>query len=100
MEYRTGLINVSPIGRNCSQSERIEFNDFNKKAQVLETFKQAALEKFGEKFGLKMAIGGQISFDVFPIVIICITNRAGIKHIVYNSLIMIIFSSSVIRHMK
>ena len=22
VEYRTGLINVSPIGRNCSQEER------------------------------------------------------------------------------
>jgi phosphomannomutase len=22
VEYRTGLINVSPIGRNCSQQER------------------------------------------------------------------------------
>ena len=25
IEYRTGMINVSPIGRNCSQTERDDF---------------------------------------------------------------------------
>lgn len=30
VEFRTGLINVSPIGRNCSQEERIAFNDYDK----------------------------------------------------------------------
>jgi phosphomannomutase len=25
VEYRTGMINVSPIGRNCSQEEREAF---------------------------------------------------------------------------
>ena len=32
IEYRTGMINVSPIGRNCSQSER---DDFEKYGHVL-----------------------------------------------------------------
>jgi phosphomannomutase len=66
IEYRTGLINVSPIGRNCSQQERLDFHAFNKEAKVLETFKATMEEKFGESFGLRFAIGGQISFDVFP----------------------------------
>lgn len=30
IEYRTGLINVSPIGRNCSQEERDAFEVFDK----------------------------------------------------------------------
>jgi len=25
IEYRTGMINISPIGRNCSREERDEF---------------------------------------------------------------------------
>lgn len=70
IEYRTGLINISPIGRNCSQKERIEFNEFNKETNVLETFKGIMEERFGDSFGLRFAIGGQISFDVFPKVIL------------------------------
>lgn len=30
VEFRNGLINVSPIGRNCSQEERIAFNEYDK----------------------------------------------------------------------
>jgi phosphomannomutase len=66
VEYRTGLINISPIGRNCSQQERLDFHAFNKDAKVLEAFKGTMEEKFGESLGLRFAIGGQISFDVFP----------------------------------
>ncbi|KAH6563844.1 hypothetical protein BASA60_010556 [Batrachochytrium salamandrivorans] len=30
IEFRTGMINVSPIGRNCSHAERSEFEAFDK----------------------------------------------------------------------
>jgi phosphomannomutase len=30
IEYRTGMINVSPIGRNCSQTERDDFEKYDK----------------------------------------------------------------------
>ena len=30
IEFRDGLINVCPIGRNCSQEERIEFFEYDK----------------------------------------------------------------------
>ena len=69
VEYRTGLINVSPIGRNCSSEERKDFSEFNKEKKILENFK-AAVEKEFIDYNLKLSIGGQISFDVFPIVII------------------------------
>ncbi len=72
IEYRTGLINISPIGRNCSQQERLDFDAFNKDAKILEAFKATMEEKFGESFGLRFAIGGQISFDVFPKVVFLI----------------------------
>ena len=66
IEYRTGLINVSPIGRNCSLQERKDFEVYNRETKVLEKFKEAVEKEFA-KFGLKISIGGQISFDCFPI---------------------------------
>lgn len=30
IEFRNGMINVSPIGRNCSQEERDEFEKYDK----------------------------------------------------------------------
>jgi phosphomannomutase len=66
IEYRTGMLNVSPIGRNCSQEERVEFEKYDATANVRKTM-VAALEKEFADFGLKYSIGGQISFDVFPV---------------------------------
>lgn len=34
IEFRNGMLNVSPIGRNCSQEERDEFEKFDEKAGV------------------------------------------------------------------
>ncbi len=85
IEYRTGLINVSPIGRNCSLEERKEFHEYNKQTKVLELFKEAVEKEFGEFYNLKFSIGGQISFDCFPYVIYYLIEfRDGIKLIVYN----------------
>ena len=30
IEYRNGMLNISPIGRNCSQEERDEFEQYDK----------------------------------------------------------------------
>eukprot|EP01084_Bolivina_argentea_P062289 113897_1 len=67
VEFRSGMINVSPVGRNCSQSEREEFYEFDKKEKVREKM----IEEFKRKLPdlakkLQCSIGGQISFDVFP----------------------------------
>ena len=65
IEYRTGMMNVSPIGRNCSREERDEFERFDKEAGVRRAFVEKLKEHFaGEE--LTFSIGGQISFDVFP----------------------------------
>ena len=66
VELRTGMVNVSPIGRNCSQEERNAFVVYNKEHKVLEKFRETLIKNFSEKFGLTVSIGGQISFDVFP----------------------------------
>ena len=34
IEFRKGMLNVSPIGRNCSQAERDEFERYDKDAGV------------------------------------------------------------------
>mmetsp|Transcript_28742 Transcript_28742/g.27709 ORF Transcript_28742/g.27709 Transcript_28742/m.27709 type:complete len:168 (+) Transcript_28742:79-582(+) len=65
IEYRTGMINVSPIGRNCSREERNEFEEYDKVHNVRKQFVEALQKEFcNEK--LTFSIGGQISFDVFP----------------------------------
>lgn len=66
IEFRKGMLNVSPIGRNCSQQERCDFEEFDKTANVRPTMVSALKEKFAD-FGLTYSIGGQISFDVFPV---------------------------------
>lgn len=65
IEFRNGMINVSPVGRNASTQERNDFEAFDKDAQVRKKFVQALRERFGH-LGLTFSIGGQISFDVFP----------------------------------
>lgn len=65
IEFRKGMLNVSPIGRNCSQQERCDFEVFDKKAKIRETFVSVLKKEFAD-YGLTYSIGGQISFDVFP----------------------------------
>ncbi|KAK7687945.1 Phosphomannomutase 1 [Cerrena zonata] len=65
IEFRNGMINVSPIGRNASTVERNEFEAYDKTAGVRTAFVNVLREKFAD-YGLTYSIGGQISFDIFP----------------------------------
>ena len=65
IEYRAGMINISPIGRNCSQEERDEFEQYDKGTNVRKQFVEALRNEMGTD-DLTFSIGGQISFDVFP----------------------------------
>lgn len=65
VEFRNGMINVSPIGRNASAAERDEFEQFDHQHQVRAKFVEALKAKFSN-LELTYSIGGQISFDVFP----------------------------------
>jgi phosphomannomutase len=67
VEYRTGLINVCPVGRSCNQRERDEFSAFDKEHGVRAKFIEALRSEFPPEFGLNFSIGGQISIDAFPI---------------------------------
>lgn len=57
---------MCPIGRNCSQEEREAFFAYDAEHKVREKFVKVLEEKFKD-FDLKFSIGGQISFDVFPV---------------------------------
>jgi len=59
------MLNVSPIGRNCSREERNEFETLDREAGWRKTFVEALKKEFGSD-NLCFSIGGQISFDVFP----------------------------------
>jgi phosphomannomutase len=65
IEFRNGMLNVSPIGRNCNQEERDDFEKFDLATGIRKKFVEVLREKFAD-FGLTYSIGGQISFDVFP----------------------------------
>lgn len=65
VEFRNGMINVSPIGRNASTQERNDYEEYDKEHRIRETFVEKLRERFGH-LGLTFSIGGQISFDVFP----------------------------------
>ncbi|EEQ38508.1 putative phosphomannomutase [Clavispora lusitaniae] len=65
IEFRNGMINVSPIGRNASTQERNDYEVFDKENRVREKLVNALKEQFPD-YGLTYSIGGQISFDVFP----------------------------------
>lgn len=65
IEFRSGMINVSPIGRNCSQEERDEFERYDKVHNIRPKLVSVLREKFAH-LNLTFSIGGQISFDVFP----------------------------------
>ena len=60
------MINVSPIGRNCSYEERCEFEAYDKQHGIRSRLCKD-LEAAFPDFQLKYSIGGQISIDVFPI---------------------------------
>ncbi|KAH8551140.1 eukaryotic phosphomannomutase [Umbelopsis sp. PMI_123] len=65
VEFRKGMINVSPIGRNCSREERNEFEKFDLERGLRKKF-VADLKAAFPHLELTYSIGGQISFDVFP----------------------------------
>lgn len=65
VEYRNGLLNVCPIGRNCTQEERDAYEKFDIEHKVREKMVAHMRKEFAH-LNLQFSIGGQISFDVFP----------------------------------
>jgi phosphomannomutase len=65
IEFRNGMINVSPVGRNASTQERNDYEKFDKEHNIRPKFIEALKKEFPD-YDLTYSIGGQISFDVFP----------------------------------
>lgn len=65
IEFRNGMINISPVGRNASTAERTQFEAYDKEHNIRSKLVNALKENFAD-YGLTYSIGGQISFDVFP----------------------------------
>lgn len=66
VEFRAGMINISPIGRNCSREERNAYETYDLANNIRKDFVEVLKAKFAH-LNLTYSIGGQISFDVFPI---------------------------------
>ena len=58
VEYRAGMVNLSPIGRNCSYEERLQFAEYDNKHGVRREMARVLREKFAD-FGLQFSIGNQ-----------------------------------------
>mmetsp|Transcript_16305 Transcript_16305/g.29575 ORF Transcript_16305/g.29575 Transcript_16305/m.29575 type:complete len:260 (-) Transcript_16305:183-962(-) len=66
IEFRSGMMNISPIGRNCSREERNDYEKIDLERNIRKDMVAAMRKEFAD-LGLTYSIGGQISFDVFPV---------------------------------
>lgn len=74
IEYRNGMLNISPVGRKCSQEEREKFSkddDINKYRQQLIKSIKSEWNNYMVNSDictteLSFSVGGQISIDIFP----------------------------------
>mmetsp|Transcript_26159 Transcript_26159/g.43644 ORF Transcript_26159/g.43644 Transcript_26159/m.43644 type:complete len:250 (+) Transcript_26159:59-808(+) len=66
IEFRSGMMNISPIGRNCSREERNDYEKFDLENNIRKNMVEAMRKEFSD-LKLTFSIGGQISFDVFPV---------------------------------
>lgn len=56
IEFRSGLINVCPVGRSCTQAERDEFGEYDKVHKVREQLIEEFKKEFAD-YGLSFVIG-------------------------------------------
>ncbi|RHZ25486.1 hypothetical protein DYB37_007297, partial [Aphanomyces astaci] len=60
IEFRQGMLNVSPIGRNCSQDERDDFEQYDHIHQVRAKMVNVLRAQFAD-YDFTYSIGGQVS---------------------------------------
>ncbi|KLO15016.1 eukaryotic phosphomannomutase [Schizopora paradoxa] len=65
VEYRQGLLNICPQGRDTTGEEQERFEAYDKIHQVRMQMIGALVKRF-PSFNLVCAIGGRTSFDLFP----------------------------------
>lgn len=65
LEFRNGMMNICPCGRQCSVAERKVFNEFDKIHNIRTKMIEALTKEF-QDIDLTYSIGGKISFDAYP----------------------------------
>lgn len=65
LEFRNGMMNICPIGRQCTQAERLQFHQYDNEHHIREQMMKDLRKEFHD-IDLAYSIGGQISFDIFP----------------------------------
>lgn len=65
IEFRNGMLNVCPIGRQCTREERNKFAEYDDRHGIRKKMIADLRKEFAD-VDLMFSIGGQISFDVFP----------------------------------
>lgn len=65
LEFRNGMMNICPIGRQCTREERNMFHAYDNEHHIRKKMIEVLKKEF-HNVDLTYSIGGQISFDVFP----------------------------------
>jgi phosphomannomutase len=65
IDFRNGMINICPIGRQCTYDERLEFNKYDLEHNVRLNMIEALKREFAD-VDITFAVGGQISIDAYP----------------------------------
>ncbi|EGI70004.1 Phosphomannomutase 2 [Acromyrmex echinatior] len=60
IEFRTGMLNISPVGRNCSKKEREQFYEYDNEHHIREKFIQVLKKEFPD-LGLTYSIGHRVT---------------------------------------
>jgi phosphomannomutase len=65
VEFRNGMVNISPIGQGASHTEMAGFQRYDKKRGITKAMVEALEIQFPE-LGMRYLIGRQVYFDAFP----------------------------------
>jgi phosphomannomutase len=63
VEVRTGMINLSTVGRDCTKEQREEYYKWDQANKEREVFCKIIEKQFKD---LQCSVGGQISIDIYP----------------------------------
>lgn len=63
VEFRTGMCNLSTIGRNADATQRLAYYEWDQRTKEREKLVRRIQSQFKE---LQVTIGGQISVDIYP----------------------------------
>ena len=63
VEHRMGMVNISTIGRDCTDKQRAEYYEWDKESLERETIADVINSNFDD---IEAVIGGEISIDIYP----------------------------------